>query len=40
MVGVTAFASKVHDLSAKDTVTIETHADGIWIDLSGGDADE
>jgi len=37
VVGVTAYAVKTHSLSGDDDVTVETYADGIWIDLGGGD---
>jgi hypothetical protein len=37
---VTAYAVKTHSLTTDDDVTVETYAEGIWIDLRGdGDAE-
>lgn len=35
VVGVTAFACKVHDIEQGDKTTVEVHEDGIWVDLGG-----
>ena len=40
VVGVTAYAVKTHSLTTDDDVTVETYAEGIWIDLGGGDDDK
>jgi len=38
VVGVTAFACKVHGIEKGDEPTVEVHDDGIWI--ATGDTDE
>jgi hypothetical protein len=35
VIGVTSYAVKTHSLSGGDDVTVETYAEGIWIDLGG-----
>jgi len=39
VVGVTAFGSKTHHITAQDEVIVETYRDGIWIDV-GASVDE
>jgi hypothetical protein len=33
VVGLTHFACVCHDLDETDTVTVETHDDGLWLDV-------
>jgi hypothetical protein len=40
VVGITDFASKIHDITDENSVVVECYDDGIWIDLDDPDPKE